>query len=111
MFYHELGYYEYSIAPFQKWLKQKNYLNKYFAPDNIEIQFDQGYQMALIDFIKTPTAETIFFIYGQNDPWALQTIAKKNVFIVADGNHKSRMIDLSSDQKLQLDKQIKACLK
>lgn len=107
MFYHELGYYEYAIVPFKQWLKQTNYSNKYFAPANVNIEFDNTYQRNLIDFLKTPISETIFFVYGQNDPWAMQTTINKNTFIVKSGSHKSRIVDLTNEQKTDLYSRIK----
>jgi hypothetical protein len=106
MFYHELGYYEYATAPYRQWLRQSDYSNKYFAPKGIDIIFDKSYQDSLTSFFKTPKAEPVFFIYGQNDPWALQTTVKKNVFIVPSGSHKSRISDLDAGQKTDLYRKI-----
>ncbi|MGZ4060802.1 MAG: hypothetical protein ACXVPU_17340, partial [Bacteroidia bacterium] len=110
MFYHELGYYEYSISPFKNYLKQANYSNSYFTPKGFPIQLDDTYQKSLDAFLKTPKAETIFFIYGQYDPWALQTEAKKNVFTVRAGSHKSRIANLTKEQREFLDNKIKILL-
>ncbi|OFY84928.1 MAG: hypothetical protein A3F72_18270 [Bacteroidetes bacterium RIFCSPLOWO2_12_FULL_35_15] len=108
MFYHELGYYEYDIKPFKKYLKQKDYSNSYFAPQGVPIQFDNTYQKTLSEFIKNNS--NIFFIYGQNDPWALQTIWKENIFIVKAGSHKSRIADLKAEQRINIFTKIKACI-
>jgi len=110
MFYHELGYYEYNIEPFKKYLKQKDYSNKYFAPKGISIRFDNTYHKALIEFMKNNSSENIFFIYGQNDPWAMQTIMKRNVFIVSGGSHKSRIADLSAEDRDLIYDKIRKCI-
>ena len=99
MFYHELGYYEYNTAPFKKYLKQKDYSNKYFTPQSISIQFDNSYQKALNSFVNSTNTKNVLFIYGQNDPWTLQTTTHKNVFIVPGGSHKSRIADFSTEEQ------------
>lgn len=109
MFYHELGYYEYNVESFKIYLKQKDYSNRYFAPQGIPIQFDNTYQKTLSGFIKNNISD-IFFIYGQNDPWALQTTVKENIFIVKAGSHKSRIADLNVEQQTEIYVKIKACI-
>lgn len=110
MFYHELGYYEYNTQPFQQWLKQKNYPNSYFAPQQIHIAFDSTYQNSLRQFLTTQGAVSVFFIYGENDPWALQTTYFENNYVVEMGNHKSRIANLSQGQKMQLHGQLQCLL-
>lgn len=111
MFYNQLGYYEYNIDPFIKYLKQKNYPNKYFAPKNTAITFDNTFQKAVITFMDSNNPENVFFIYGQNDPWALQTVTTKNTFIIAGGSHKSRIVDLPLKQQAEIFAKIRSCLK
>lgn len=110
MFYHELGYYEYATDRFQNYLIRTSYSNKSFAPSNVSIEFDSTYQRTLGKFLNGPVAESIFFIYGQHDPWALQTTAKKNVYMVKDGSHKSRIKDLSEEHRMEIYKKVKKCL-
>lgn len=107
MFYHELGYYEYNTTPFKAYLKDNSYSNQYFAPLSVTIQFDDSFQKAIQEFMKSPEAETIFFIYGQNDPWALQSTIKKNTFTVKGGSHKSRIKDLPAEQQTALYAKLK----
>ncbi len=111
MFYNELGYYEYNINPFVKYLKQKDYSNKYFAPQNIPIQYDNSFHKMVNAFINSNSSKCVFFIYGQNDPWALQTTTSKNVFIVPDGSHKSRIADFPSGQQADIYNKIRTCIK
>ncbi|MDP2386255.1 MAG: S28 family serine protease [Bacteroidota bacterium] len=111
MFYHELGYYEYNTTPFIKYLKQKNYSNNYFAPPNTTIQFDDTFQKTVGTFVSSSSSKNVFFIYGQNDPWALQTRAIKNVYIVPAGSHKSRIADFSAEQQADIYTKIRTCIK
>lgn len=110
MFYHELGYYEYNTAPFKAYLKQASYPNSYFAPAHTAIFFDDSYQKAIINFLRTPAGNGIFFIYGQNDPWYKQTTANKHVFEVQDGSHKSRIANLTSEQQARFLKELNEIL-
>jgi hypothetical protein len=107
MFYHELGYYEYDIEPLKQWLADKNYPNDIFAPSSVPITFDPAYLISINRFVNDPATEKIIFIYGELDPYtsAQATIDKsKNCFkyIVENGCHKSRVADLSADQKKEL---------
>lgn len=111
MFYHELGYYEYIIKPYLRYLKRSDYSNKYFAPSNTTIQYDNSFHKMVSTFINSNNSKSVFFIYGQNDPWKLQTTISKNVFIVPAGSHKSRISDLPYRQRADLYKKIRACLK
>ena len=111
MFYHELGYYEYDTSPFKNWLKLPSYSNNYFAPQGISIEFDNAFQMKEVELLKSKNSNSIFFIYGQNDPWMLQTIAKKNVYLVEGGSHKSRIADLKAEQQKELYQKIMSFVK
>lgn len=111
MFYHELGYYEYNIKPFIKYLKQKDYSNKYFAPQNIPIQYDDGFHKKVNAFINSNSSKCVFLIYGQNDPWALQTTTSKNVFIVPEGSHKSRIANFPTGQQADIYNKIRTCIR
>ena len=111
MFYHELGYYEYNIKPFVKYLKQKDYSNKYFAPPHTTIQYDNSFHKMVNAFINSNKSKCVFFIYGQNDPWALQTTTSKNTFIVPAGSHKSRIADFSAEQQTDIYNKIRTCIK
>jgi hypothetical protein len=102
MFYHELGYYEYDVTPFTKYLKQAQYPNQYFAPAGVAITFDRSHLQAMRDFLESPAAHSVYFIYGENDPWALQSIVTDNKFVVPGGNHRSKMADLPSELQAEL---------
>lgn len=98
MFYHELGYYEYDLAPYKQWLKNDSYANNTFAPD-VPIVFDSTYLHQLNKFIGTPAADNIIFVYGEMDPYTALRANSKHVFIVSNGCHKSRVQELSAKQK------------
>lgn len=107
MFYHELGYYEYDPAPFKQWLKNDSYPNNIFAPAEADLHFDTTYLMQLNRFIRNPKTERIIFIYGENDPYSAlkaDVSANKNCLelVVKNGSHKSRIADLSAEQKEQV---------
>lgn len=111
MFYRELGYYEYNITPFAKYLKQRDYSNKYFAPQNTNIHFDASFHILVSSFMNSDNSNNVYLIYGQNDPWALQTSTVKNAFVVPDGSHKSRIADLSVDQRDELYNKVRNCVR
>ncbi|MCE3226560.1 MAG: hypothetical protein K0S32_1111 [Bacteroidetes bacterium] len=111
MFYHELGYYEYNTEPFKKYLTQTDYSNKRFATDRVTIKFDKSFQEGVNAMMKTDASETIFFVYGEYDPWRLQSSAKKNVFVVKEGSHSSRIKDLPSTEQTVIFDKVKSFMK
>lgn len=111
MFYHELGYYEYAVGPFAEYLKRKDYPNNYFAPAGTAIQFDSSFQQRANAFMQSDSARCVFLIYGQNDPWALQSTVSGNVFVVPGGSHKSRIGDFPAERQAEIYVKIRACLK
>jgi hypothetical protein len=111
MFYHELGYYEYDLAPFQRHLKQAQYPNAFFAPPNVEIAFDSRYLQDVRDFLDEPIAHSVYFIYGENDPWALQSVVVNNKYVVPQGNHASKIIDLPEELRDDLMRKLLRCLR
>ncbi len=112
MFYHEFGYYEYNIEPFKQWLQNATYPNEYFAPTGIAISFDDTYLKKLNVFLKTQEAESVFFIYGEFDPWSsMQETQRAKKFISKGGSHKSRVADLSPEQKTEFLGELKKLIK
>lgn len=101
MFYKELGYYEYSTEKFKNYLEKDEYSNKYFCPV-ANISYDNAYQQKIKDFAAGEKSGTVFFLYGQDDPWAMQTAVTKNKIVVKNGNHKSRMKDLPKEEREEL---------
>ncbi|MFN8393389.1 MAG: S28 family serine protease [Bacteroidia bacterium] len=106
MFYHELGYYEYDIAPFKGHLKQTAYPNNFFAPPGVSISFDRRYWEMVRDFLETPAAHNCIFLYGEKDPWALQSVVEDNKYVVPNGSHKSKIKDLPEDQEIALTQRL-----
>lgn len=109
-FYHELGYYEYDIAPFRRYLGHDAYPNAYFAPPMGDAPFDRRHLQGLRDFLETPAAHSAFFIYGQNDPWALQSVVVANRYDVPGGSHRSKVADLPPDMQADLMQRLARCL-
>lgn len=111
MFYHELGYYEYNLAPVKQWLSAKSYPNNIFAPQNITIAFDPTYLKDLQKFIGNAATANLIFIYGELDPYtAAQAPVDNNKnclkLIVKSGSHKSRIADLSAEQQHEVYKRL-----
>gem|GEM_PF-1881863 len=109
MFYHELGYYEYDTAPFEKWLKHKNgYPNAAFLPEGIKTTYDGSYSRALQEAIAAGKMKRTLFLYGEHDPWAatqpeLGASLPFTKLIVKNGSHNSRLADLSEAQKREAE--------
>lgn len=114
MFYHELGYYEYDITPFKKWLSDTNYSNSIFSPV-YDVHFDNTYLTSINEFITDPKTSRIIFIYGENDPYtgAQPILKSKNCMkmFAKNGCHKSRTEALTEDQRQAVYKQLSQWLK
>ncbi len=109
--YHELGYYEYNTKKFKPYLKQSNYSNKNFVPENVKVDFNPVYLNAINKFLQTNNAKSIVFIYGEFDPWSsMQQVYKANKVIVSSGSHKSRIKDLDDAEKNTTIRLIRALL-
>jgi hypothetical protein len=109
MFYHELGYYEYDTKSLKLLLSDSTYCNSIFSPEP-QLKFDNSYLMELNKFISDPNAERLIFIYGEKDPYtgAQPSLTNKNCLkmTVKNGCHKSRIEELSQDQKKTVYKQL-----
>lgn len=111
MSYHELGFYEYNTKKFKGFLKQKTYSNRNFAPDKLK-SFDRTYLEKLSAFLKTDSAKSVIFIYGEHDPWAsMQETGIAHKLVVKNGSHKSRIADLSQQQLEYLNRLLKQAIK
>jgi hypothetical protein len=111
MNYHELGYYEYNTKKFKGLLSDKNYSNKIFAPQNMQIKFDQTYLNSVSTFLNTNEAEKVIFIYGEKDPWSsMQSTGKASKYIIKNGSHKSRIVNMLPTQRNFFDTQIRQYL-
>jgi hypothetical protein len=115
MFYHELGYYEYDLSSFKKWLSYDNYSNAVFAPDNSLSTFDNTYLNSINKFIDDKKTSKIIFVYGEHDPYTgAQPILKNSKcmkFVVKGGCHKSRIENLTDTEKEKVFKQLSTWLK
>lgn len=109
-FYTELGYYEYDLEPFKDYLTAETYPNQFFAPKDVPMNFDRAFLEGARDFLDAPAGHTVFFVYGENDPWALQSVVVDNKYVVEGGSHKSKLTDLSSEQRAGLLSRIRRCM-
>jgi hypothetical protein len=99
----ELGYYGYDEKPFAKYLKQKDYPNSFFGPKGVDVKFDPK-PMELVNKFLQNQGNQIVYIYGGLDPWSasqVKLIGKTDAIKVVkeDGNHATRINNLSNDQK------------
>ena len=107
-FYTQLGYYEYDEKPFRKYLKNKNYPNSVFVPQDAAVVWDPSYQNKLKKFMESNPKHMIF-IYGESDPWGATAADIKPVsgslkMIQAGGTHGAQISTLNDDQrKLVID--------
>lgn len=104
-FYTQLGYYEYDEKPFRKYLKNKDYPNSAFVPDNVDIIWDPSYQQQLKKFIESKP-QHMLYIYGELDPWgatAAEIIPDSGSLrlVQKGGTHGANISTLSQEQKKQ----------
>jgi hypothetical protein len=102
-FYTQLGYYEYDEKPFRKYLKNKDYPNSAFVPNNTEIIWDPSYQDKLKKFIESDP-EHMLFIYGEADPWGataadIKPGSRSLKLVQKGGTHGANLSTLSTEQK------------
>jgi hypothetical protein len=109
-FYSELGYYEYDLAPFKEYLSADAYPNQIFGPKDVPLNMNTGFLEAARDFLDEPAGHTVYFVYGEKDPWALQSVVVGNKYIVEGGSHKSKLSDLSGEQRAGLESRLRKCL-
>ena len=104
-FYTQLVYYEYDEKPFRKYLKNKDYPNSAFVPDNVDIIWDPSYQQQLKKFIES-NPQHMLYIYGELDPWgatAAEIIPDSGSLrlVQKGGTHGASISTLSQEQKKQ----------
>lgn len=102
-FYTQLGYYEYDEKPFRKYLKNKDYPNSAFVPNNTEIIWDPSYQDKLKKFIESDP-EHMLFIYGEADPWGataadIKPGSRSLKLVQKGGTHGANLSTLSTEQR------------
>jgi len=107
-FYTQLGYYEYDEKPFRSYLKNKDYPNSVFVPNDVKIKWDPSYIKKLKRFFKNDPQHMIY-IYGEADPWgATQADIKPGkgslIMVEAGGTHGAHIGSLNKEQrKLVID--------
>jgi len=101
-FYTQLGYYEYNEKPFRKYLKNQDYPNSAFMPEDAAIVWDPSYQEKLKKFIEG-NPQHMIFIYGELDPWGATAAQIKPgtgslVMVEKGGTHGAQISTLSAEQ-------------
>jgi hypothetical protein len=106
--YTELGYYEYDEKPFKKWLPAKDFTNRAFAPQNVEMQYNPTVMRKVSSDLLQNKNKTIC-IYGQFDPWGSTALNIQNEqdmvkMVQEGGSHATRIGTLPNyQQKVVLD--------
>jgi hypothetical protein len=105
-FYSQLGYYEYDERPFRKYLKQKDYPNSVFNPEDVEVKWDNSYVKKLKKFI-CGNPQHMIFIYGESDPWGATSARIKPgrgslKEVKAGGTHGTTISSLSRAQQQEV---------
>lgn len=102
-FYTQLGYYEYDEKPFRKYLKNKDYSNSAFVPEDAAVVWDPSYQEKLKAFINS-SPQRMIYIYGEADPWGataadIQPGSGSLKMVQAGGTHGAHIATLSPEQR------------
>jgi len=102
-FYTQLGYYEYNEKPFRKYLKNKDYPNSIFVPEDTPVVWDPSYQEKLKAFISS-NPQHMIYIYGEADPWGATAAEIKPgsgslKMVQSGGTHGAQIATLSPEQR------------
>jgi len=102
-FYTQLGYYEYDEKPFRKYLKNKDYPNSVFVPQNVPVVWDPSYQEKLKKFMGS-NPQHMIYIYGEADPWGATAAEIKPgtgslKLVQVGGTHGAQIASLNPEQR------------
>jgi len=102
-FYTQLGYYEYDEKPFRKYLKNKDYPNSAFVPEDAPVVWDPSYQEKLKAFISSGP-QNMIYIYGEADPWGATAAEIKPgsgslKMVQVGGTHGANISTLNPEQR------------
>ena len=106
----QIGYYDYDIKPFKKYLKIKsthNYLTKLFLPERVRYSYDYEAMKKVKKFINQKD-EKMLFIYGEYDPWTASAVefkGKQNMykFVKPKGSHKARINNFDDKTRTHIE--------
>jgi hypothetical protein len=92
----EIGFYDYNIAPFQKYLEDTvNITFDYKIPKGVTTSYDPEIMQDINDWLQKD-GDYMLYIYGENDPWAATAVNPSNNTIAVkmvnpNGNHRTRI--------------------
>lgn len=114
---YELGYYGYNTKPYKEYLSiktAKDYLNRIFIPEGLEIKYNKKTAKQVKKFIQE-TDSKILFVYGGWDPWSATSfeVPNKDNFlkiVKPGGSHSTRINNLPIEQKNQVKQKLEEWL-
>lgn len=111
----EYGYYGFDTTGIGNLLSDKNLTNLTFCPKNTDLSFKHEFMQKMTKKAERKSKETIL-IYGANDTWTacalnLHPKAKALKFVKANSGHRTRIKDLSQDEKNQIYASLKKWMK
>ena len=100
----EIGFYEYDIEPFKKYLSDTaNITFDFKIPENINYSYHPESMQDINSWLQE-NGNFMLYLYGENDPWAAtainpspNTISVK--FVNPNGNHRTRIKSFPDDVK------------
>ncbi len=104
--YTELGYYGYETEDFSDLLvgNKADYVSSvFFAPQNVELEFNNDLMKNINSFIKT-NGNNMLFIYGGNDTWSATAVeigenTNAVKMIKKNGSHRTRISSFEGKEK------------
>lgn len=100
----EIGFYEYDISPFKKFLPDTvNITFDFKIPDSIKIVYNSEVMQDIKSWIND-SGNYMLYIYGENDPWAATAVNPSDntnavKMINPGGNHRTRIESFPVDMK------------
>jgi hypothetical protein len=102
--YTEMGYYTYDITDFKPFLKVvHNPSNSFLAPKGADLTYRPEVFQAINRWLRYE-GNNFIYIYGENDPWTASAVELTGMtnslrMIKKDGNHRTKIRDLSPEQQ------------
>jgi hypothetical protein len=102
--YTEMGYYTYDITDFKPFLKVlRDPSNAILAPKGVELNYHPEVFQAINRWLRYE-GKNFIYIYGGNDPWTASAVELTGTtnslrMIKKDGNHRTKIQDLSPEQQ------------
>lgn len=100
----EIGYYNYDITDFKKYMKTlKNPSNLAICPDGAKIVYNPATMAFVYNFLQYK-ANHVIYVYGELDAWSatqMQLLGRTDAvkIVVADSHHGARVSAFSPEQK------------